>query len=55
MMMQFMPLFFAFIMFALPSGLVLYILVSSCLRLLQQWFVNRSGDPETESVAAAGK
>ena len=55
MMMQFMPLFFAFIMFALPSGLVLYILVSSCLRLLQQWLVNRSGDPETESAAAAGK
>ena len=55
MMMQFMPLFFAFIMFALPSGLVVYILVSSCLRLLQQWFVNRSGDPESEKVAAAGK
>ena len=44
MMMQMMPFFFAFIMFALPSGLVLYILVSSVLRLLQQWMVNRSSD-----------
>ena len=43
MMMKYMPLFIGFIMFALPSGLVVYILVSSILRLLQQWFVNRGG------------
>ena len=53
MMMQMMPFFFAFIMFALPSGLVLYILVSSLLRLGQQWLVNRSGDDEPKAVAAA--
>ncbi len=44
MMMKYMPLFIGFIMFALPSGLVVYILVSSVLRLLQQWFVNRGSD-----------
>ena len=55
MMMQMMPFFFAFIMFALPSGLVLYILVSSCLRLLQQWLVNRSSDDEPEAPAAPEK
>jgi len=53
MMMQMMPFFFAFIMFALPSGLVLYILVSSLLRLGQQWLVNRSGNDEPKVVAAA--
>ncbi len=55
MMMQFMPLFFAFIMFALPSGLVLYILVSSLLRLLQQWMVNRGGEPIPEVVDSGKK
>ncbi len=55
MMMQLMPIFFAFIMFALPSGLVLYILVSSLLRLLQQWLVNRSNDDEPEAQAPANK
>ena len=57
MMMQMMPFFFAFIMFALPSGLVLYILVSSVLRLLQQWMVNRSSDdvPAAPEAATAKK
>jgi len=55
MMMQMMPFFFAFIMFALPSGLVLYILVSSLLRLLQQWMVNRSSDDEPAAPEAAKK
>ncbi len=52
MIMQMMPLMFAVIMFALPSGLVLYITVSSLLRLLQQWFVNRTGDRKAEQAAA---
>ena len=52
MIMQMMPLMFAVIMFALPSGLVLYITVSSLLRLLQQWLVNRKGDREAESATA---
>jgi len=55
MMMQMMPFFFAFIMFALPSGLVLYILVSSLLRLLQQWMVNRSSDDEPAAPEATTK
>lgn len=35
-MMQLMPIFFSFIMFGLPSGLVVYILVNSLLSILQQ-------------------
>lgn len=40
-MMRLMPLFFTVIMFSLPSGLVLYILVNTLLSILQQWIINR--------------
>lgn len=40
-MMYMMPVMFTFFMFALPSGLVLYILVNSGLTILQQLVINR--------------
>lgn len=42
--MQLMPVFFSFIMFNLPSGLVLYILVNSLLSIAHHFFfLNRGG------------
>ncbi len=40
-MMQFLPLVFAFIMFSLPSGLVVYILVNTVLTIIQQAYITR--------------
>lgn len=40
-MMYVMPVMFTFFMFALPSGLVLYILVNSALTIVQQLVINR--------------
>ncbi len=40
-MMYIMPVMFTFFMFALPSGLVLYILVNSALTIVQQLVINR--------------
>ncbi|MEO1171325.1 MAG: YidC/Oxa1 family membrane protein insertase, partial [Myxococcota bacterium] len=40
-MMYTMPVMFTFFMFALPSGLVLYILVNSALTIIQQLVINR--------------
>lgn len=40
-MMYMMPVMFTFFMFALPSGLVLYILVNSALTIVQQLAINR--------------
>jgi YidC/Oxa1 family membrane protein insertase len=37
--MQFMPLFFSFLMFSLPSGLTLYIFVSTLFGIIQQYMV----------------
>jgi len=49
--MTLMPVFFGFIMFTLPSGLVLYIFVNNILSILQQWVIKRGiGD----KPAAAG-
>jgi len=41
MMLYIMPVFFTFIMLYLPSGLVLYIFVSSLLSIGQQIWMNR--------------
>lgn len=41
MMMNIMPIMFSFFMIALPSGLVLYILMSTLLQVLSQYLVNR--------------
>lgn len=38
---QFMPLFFLFICYRFPSGLVLYWTVQNLLTILQQWVINR--------------
>ena len=42
--MRMMPLFFSVIMFTLPAGLVLYILVNNVLSIGQQWLIHRSND-----------
>ncbi len=38
-----MPIFFTFISFGFPSGLVLYWTVSNLLTIAQQYFINRRG------------
>lgn len=40
-MMKMMPIFFAFLMFSFPSGLVLYFCVNMLLTILQQWLIRR--------------
>jgi len=50
-MLQFMPIIFAGMMFTLPSGLVVYILVNTLLGIAQQWYVTR----RMERAAAAKK
>lgn len=42
MLMKIMPLFFAFISFTLPSGIVVYFLVSNLFRVAQQAFITRT-------------
>jgi YidC/Oxa1 family membrane protein insertase len=51
--MQFMPLMFLFFFINAPAGLVIYWLVNNVLSILQQAFVNRSGQPETAKAEAA--
>ncbi len=41
MVIKFMPLFFSVIMFTLPAGLVVYILVNNILSIAQQWAIHR--------------
>jgi YidC/Oxa1 family membrane protein insertase len=41
-MMKMMPILFAVFMIPLPSGLVLYILVSTLLGIAQQWWLKRA-------------
>ncbi len=40
-MMKMMPLFFAFIMFSFPSGLVLYFCINMLLTIIQQYIIRR--------------
>ncbi len=40
-MMKMMPLFFAFIMFSFPSGLVMYFCVNMLLTIIQQYIIRR--------------
>jgi YidC/Oxa1 family membrane protein insertase len=48
--MKWMPVFFSLLMFTLPAGLVVYILVNNILSIAQQWVIQRQhGGP----VAAA--
>jgi YidC/Oxa1 family membrane protein insertase len=39
--MKLMPLFFGFLFFSFPSGLVLYIFVNTLLSMVQQWLIKR--------------
>jgi YidC/Oxa1 family membrane protein insertase len=41
MVIKFMPIFFSVIMFTLPAGLVVYILVNNILSIGQQWVIHR--------------
>ena len=41
MVIKFMPIFFSVIMFTLPAGLVVYILVNNILSIGQQWAIHR--------------
>ncbi len=50
----FMPPFFAFIMYGLPSGLTLYIFCNNLLSIGQQLWIRRRLEAGTEAAAAAG-
>ncbi len=50
---RYMPLIFGVLMFPMPAGLVLYIFVSTVLRMAQQWYVQRgTTTPPTQEAAA---
>lgn len=53
--MQMMPLIFAFMMFALPAGLVVYILVNTVLSIIQQWLIRRGADQSGDGPEQASK
>jgi YidC/Oxa1 family membrane protein insertase len=56
MVIKFMPLFFSVIMFTLPAGLVVYILVNNILSIAQQWVIHRQhGAPVTGAKATPQK
>jgi YidC/Oxa1 family membrane protein insertase len=40
--MQFLPVFFTFLFWSFPAGLVLYLVVNNSLSILQQWYIMRS-------------
>lgn len=52
-MMKMMPLFFAFIMFSFPSGLVLYFCVNMLLTIIQQIIIRRRLRREDSAAPAA--
>lgn len=52
-MMKMMPLFFAFIMFSFPSGLVLYFCVNMLLTIIQQVIIRRRLRREDSAAPAA--
>lgn len=45
-MMMFMPIMFTFLMISLPSGLTLYIMFSTLLGVIQQYFTNKKPSKE---------
>ncbi|MEE2829684.1 MAG: membrane protein insertase YidC [Myxococcota bacterium] len=56
MVMKFMPIFFSVIMFTLPAGLVVYILVNNILSIGQQWVIHRQADePKTDEPKTDAK
>ena len=56
-MMKIMPIMFAgsFIVFPFSSGLALYILTSSLVGILQQWYLNRTHPAQPQAKPARGK
>ena len=52
-MMKMMPLFFAFIMFSFPSGLVLYFCINMLLTIIQQVIIRRRLRRESDAEPAA--
>lgn len=50
-----MPLMFTFMMASMPSGLVLYWLMSNLLGLGQQWIINRQADREPAGAPAKAR
>ena len=56
MLMKIMPLFFAFISFTLPAGIVLYFLVSNLFRVGQQALITRTlyKDDDLKAIATTG-
>ncbi|MFN8017367.1 MAG: YidC/Oxa1 family membrane protein insertase [Acidimicrobiales bacterium] len=57
MLMRIMPLFFAFISFTLPAGIVLYFLVSNLFRVGQQALITRTlyKDDDKKVVSTSGR
>jgi YidC/Oxa1 family membrane protein insertase len=56
MLMRIMPLFFAFISFTLPAGIVVYFLVSNLFRVGQQALITRTMYRDTDgTVATTGR
>ncbi|MDE0119467.1 MAG: YidC/Oxa1 family insertase periplasmic-domain containing protein [Bdellovibrionales bacterium] len=53
--MQVMPIFMSLFMINLPSGLVLYMLVSTVFGLVQQVYLNKKGDLETSALLQNSK
>jgi YidC/Oxa1 family membrane protein insertase len=54
--MLFMPLMFAFFFYNASAGLVLYWLTGNVVGILQQWFINKTGDtPAVEVIPPASK
>ncbi len=51
--MTLMPVFFSFIMFTLPAGLVLYIFVNNILSIIQQWVIKRGIGYEKPDAAGS--
>ena len=54
-MMMFLPLFFLFIFWSFPAGLVLYWLTNNVLSILQQWYVMKTYDPKQEKKSKKKK
>lgn len=50
-MMAMMPILFTFMMARMPSGLVIYWLVSNLIGLVQQYLINKKADAMTEAPA----
>lgn len=48
-MMMLLPLFFLFIFWSFPAGLVLYWFTNNVLSILQQWYVMKTYDPKAQN------